>query len=113
MKLDLKSMTRKQLEKLRSDVDIAIEKATEKERKAALIAAEKAARAHGFTLADITESNVRAPKKREVATKAKRVSAPKFANPKDKSQTWSGKGRQPDWFKAALESGKSAEQLLI
>ena len=47
MKNDLKSMTRKQLEKLRADVDIALAKLIERERKAALVAAEKAANAHG------------------------------------------------------------------
>lgn len=113
MKHDLKSMTRKQLEKLRSDVDVAIQKLAEKERKAALQAAEKAARAHGFTLAEITDSAPQTPKKRKTAKKAKAPSEPKYANPSDASQTWTGKGRQPDWFKAALASGKDPQELEI
>jgi DNA-binding protein H-NS len=27
--------------------------------------------------------------------------------------TWSGRGKRPNWFKAALESGKSAEDLKV
>ena len=113
MKFDLKSMTRMQLEKLRSDVDAAIEKLTERERKAALAAAEKAAKAHGFTLADIAAGMTSPKPKRRGATKPKKPSAPKYANPDDKSQTWSGRGRQPEWFKAALASGTDADQMLI
>jgi len=30
----------------------------------------------------------------------------------DQGQTWGGVGKRPDWFKAALASGKTAEDLL-
>ncbi|WP_411889672.1 H-NS family nucleoid-associated regulatory protein [Yoonia sp. SDW83-1] len=40
-------------------------------------------------------------------------SPPKYANPADKIQTWSGKGRQPEWFKAVMVAGKSPEDLAI
>ncbi|WP_298917806.1 H-NS histone family protein [uncultured Roseobacter sp.] len=113
MKFDLKTLTRKQLEKLRSDVDTALEKMIERERKAALVAVEKAAKAHGFTLAEIAADAKPVKAKRKVPAKAKVALAPKYANPEDKSQTWSGKGRQPDWFKTALASGSKAEELLI
>lgn len=113
VKFDLKSMTRKELEKLRSDVDKAIATVTERERKAARAAAEKAVRAHGFTLTEIAEGTKPAKPKRKPAKKPKAATAPKYANPDDNSQTWSGKGRQPEWFKAALASGKNPDQLLI
>ena len=113
MKHDLKSMTRKQLEKLRADVDSAIQKIDDNERKAALQAAEKAARAHGYTLAEITEKPSKSAKKSTKQTKPKQPSVPKYANPEDSSQTWSGKGRPPEWYKAALASGKSADELKI
>ncbi len=38
---------------------------------------------------------------------------PKYANPKDPSQTWAGTGRQPLWFKDALAAGKSADDLRV
>jgi DNA-binding protein H-NS len=40
--------------------------------------------------------------------------APKYRDPSDPSQTWSGRGRQPIWFAAALKKrGVTAESLLI
>jgi len=37
----------------------------------------------------------------------------KYRNPADKSQTWSGRGRQPHWFAAAIKAGKTERSLLI
>ena len=113
MKFDLKSMTRKQLLKLRSDVDKAIAKAVEMDRKAALKAAEKAAQAHGFSLADITTKSTEKPPRRQNKAKPKAPSTPKYVNPEDQTQTWTGKGRQPKWFKAALASGHDPDTMLI
>ena len=113
MKHDLKSMTRKQLEKLLADVEAAILKLDEKERKAALQAAEKAARAHGFTLSEIIDGTAPKATSRFSGKKAGTSSAPKYANPSDTTQTWTGKGRRPAWFKAALVSGKDPKDLTI
>ncbi len=112
MKPDLKSMSRKELEKLQADIEKALRKLAEKEKKAALAAAEKAAAAHGFSLAEITgEAPMR--KKRQAKSGAKTVSAPKYKNPADPDQTWTGKGRQPEWFKAALKAGTSPDAMEI
>ena len=39
--------------------------------------------------------------------------APKYANPADASQTWTGRGRRPIWVQAALDSGKTLNDLEI
>ncbi|MEY2152327.1 H-NS family nucleoid-associated regulatory protein [Rhodanobacter sp. 115] len=40
--------------------------------------------------------------------------APKYRNPADASQTWSGRGKRPAWFVEALsKKGVTAETLLI
>lgn len=40
--------------------------------------------------------------------------APKYRNPEDPSQTWTGRGKRPLWFVAALKKrGVTAESLLI
>lgn len=40
--------------------------------------------------------------------------APKYRNPADPSQTWSGRGKRPLWFVAALKKrGVTADSLLI
>ncbi len=37
----------------------------------------------------------------------------KFANPADPSQTWSGRGKRPNWFKDALAAGASQDSLRV
>lgn len=43
-------------------------------------------------------------------TRAKRP--PKYQNP-DGDETWSGQGKKPKWFEAALAAGITAEDMLI
>lgn len=39
--------------------------------------------------------------------------APKYKNPDNVFETWTGRGKQPKWVVAALAGGKTLEQLLI
>lgn len=109
MKTDLNTMTRKELEKLKANVEKALAKLAEKDKKAALAAAQKAAAAHGFSLEEITGDA--APRK--VKSAPKKSSEPKYKNPADDTQTWTGKGRQPEWFKAAIASGTTPDAMEI
>ena len=45
------------------------------------------------------------------AQKPKTARAAKFTD--GQGRTWSGIGKRPDWFKAALASGKKPEELLV
>jgi DNA-binding protein H-NS len=38
---------------------------------------------------------------------------PKYVNPSSPLETWSGRGKQPRWFVAALRSGQKPDDLLI
>lgn len=38
---------------------------------------------------------------------------PKYKNPDNEEETWSGKGRKPNWFKAKIAEGMTLEQLTI
>jgi len=38
---------------------------------------------------------------------------PKFRNPKNPSQTWSGLGRRPHWLHEELRAGRDLEDFLI
>jgi DNA-binding protein H-NS len=38
---------------------------------------------------------------------------PKYRNPKEPSETWSGRGKQPRWLVAALKSGHTMEEFVI
>lgn len=104
--MDLKGMSRKELEKLKADVDKALVAVESREKKDALKAAEKAAADFGFTLAEIVSGST-------TAKKASRPGAARYKNPENPSQTWTGKGRQPGWFKAALAAGTDPSVLEI
>src|SRR6202035_5756064 len=38
---------------------------------------------------------------------------PKYRNPSDPSETWSGRGKQPRWLTAALNAGHTIEEFVI
>jgi DNA-binding protein H-NS len=38
---------------------------------------------------------------------------PKYRNPKEPSESWSGRGKQPRWLKAALKAGHKLEEFVI
>ena len=38
---------------------------------------------------------------------------PKYQNPNQPSETWSGRGKQPRWLAAALEKGRTIEEFVI
>ena len=39
--------------------------------------------------------------------------APKYRNPKNRSETWAGRGAMPRWMAAAIKGGKKKESFLI
>ena len=41
------------------------------------------------------------------------VVAPRYRNPDNPAETWSGRGHRPQWMKAQLDAGKKLEELLI
>ncbi len=52
-------------------------------------------------------------KGRKLSRKTGRKVSPKYANPKDSSQTWTGRGRQPLWVAAHIKKGGKVEDLAI
>ncbi len=104
MAIDLNSMTLKELKELHNQTAKAIGSFEDRKKKEALADLEDRAKSMGFTLAELTGA---APKRKRAPV------APKYANPANKSETWSGRGRKPRWFEAALKSGKSTKDLSI
>ncbi len=82
----------------------AISSFEDRKKKLALAELEEKARAMGFSLAELTGAS--APRKRAPASA-------KYANPANSSETWSGRGRKPRWFDAALKSGKRPEDMAL
>lgn len=108
MSLDLHSMSREELLSLRGEVDAALESLEERRREAAREAAEKAVAEYGFALPDVL-----GPQTKRKAPKGRSKNPPKYRNPDNPRQTWSGRGRRPDWINAAVEQGKSIEDFRI
>lgn len=104
--LDLEAMSLDELKSLRKTVEAAIVSFEERSRQAALEAAAAAAAEHGFNITELMSAKA-------VATKGKTKGTPKFQNPKDPAQTWTGRGRKPNWFEEALEAGITEDQMLI
>ncbi|MBC7137460.1 MAG: H-NS histone family protein [Defluviimonas sp.] len=101
---NLDDLSLKELHDLQAQVARAIASFEDRKKNEALSALEETAQEYGFSLAELT--GVQLQKKRKSA-------APKFANPANRSQTWTGRGRRPRWIEAALKDGKSLEDLAI
>lgn len=104
MDINLNSLSLKELKDLQSQVAKAVSSFEDRKKKAALVEIEEIARSKGFTLAELTGISI--VRKRAPATA-------KYANPADATDTWSGRGRKPRWFVAALNAGKRPEDLAI
>lgn len=105
MAIDLSAMSRKELLELRANVDAALKDAEQRERREALEAAEKAAAEFGFSLAELSPEAKKGGKTGKAAAK--------YRNPANPEQTWSGRGRKPQWIHEALTSGADISDLEI
>ncbi len=103
-KMDLDKLSLDDLKSLRKDVDKAITNFQKRKRDEAMKEIQAVAKKHGLSVEDIVSGKGKARKSKSPA---------KYRNPEDSSQVWSGRGRQPAWFKAAISSGKKAEALEI
>jgi DNA-binding protein H-NS len=105
----LGSMSYAQLLELRNRVDAALVAAKAAEKQDLRAKIEALAAKSGLTLADVldTKSGVVSSK-----LKGSKV-AMKYRNPKDASQTWTGRGRKPNWLAAALKKGQKIENFLV
>lgn len=104
MTIDINSFSLKELKELQSQVARSITNFEDRKKKEAVAALEEFARAKGFTLAELTGVTVQRKRSPAVA---------KYANPADSSDTWSGRGRKPRWFAAALSAGKQPKEMAI
>ncbi len=101
---NLNNMSLDDLKKLKKDVDRAIETYREREKLAALAEVEALAREKGYSLPELMKTT---------GKKTRSTGLPKYANPADPTQTWTGRGRRPGWIEEALSAGKSLEDMKI
>ncbi|WP_235841360.1 H-NS family nucleoid-associated regulatory protein [Cereibacter azotoformans] len=102
--IDLNDLSLKELKSLQAQIAKAIATHEDRRRRQALEDLESRARQMGFTLAELVGG---APVRKRSAVPAQ------YANPLDPADTWSGRGRKPRWFLAAIAAGKSPDDLRI
>nr|WP_219634254.1 H-NS histone family protein [Stenotrophomonas maltophilia] len=75
---------------------------------------------HGYTIEElygsVSVASSETSKKRTGRKPAKSAGskvAPKYRNPANPSETWSGRGRQPRWLAALVQKGKEPSEFLI
>ncbi len=82
--------------------------------------AKSIARAQGISVEELlksftqgkTSGKKRGRKKMSSKTVRKKV-APKYRNPENSEETWTGRGQSPLWIRAKLEAGASKDDFLI
>lgn len=107
MAIDVKSLTQSQISELeRQLADRKVEV-----RKNAITTArtkiDKVLKSSGVTFEEVYPTRGRRSSVRRAPV------PPKYSDPADSTRTWSGRGKRPNWFKAALAKGKKEKDLLI
>lgn len=112
-KIDLSAVSIPELRELAGRIEGEIARRVDEEKAALRAEFENRAKASGFTLSEILPGP--AEKKAKGAGKGKGSGAipPKYRNPSNPAETWTGRGRSPAWVKAHTEGGGTLDSLLI
>lgn len=105
MDLNVNSLSLKELRDIQSQVTKAIASFEDRKKREALAELEEKAKTLGYSLAELTGA--------PALTRKRSPAVPKYANPADASDTWSGRGRKPRWYDAAMKSGVKPEDMAI
>lgn len=103
--MDLKNLSLQELETLQGEVAVAISDLKKRKKVETIKALKALAQSKGFSLEEILGNIGK--------TKTKTAVAPKYVDPSNPDNTWSGRGRKPKWLVAALESDRSLEDFAL
>lgn len=105
LNMDISALPIPQLRELQSKIDAELKKRIEDEknnaRREILAIAEKA----GLQLKDIVGGSLKIKTTATVPIK--------YRDPSDSNNTWTGRGRQPKWFKTYIDAGSTPESLSV
>lgn len=104
---DLERMSYAQLRALRDQVETAMVAAQANERQQIRAKMEALAAEAGLTLTEVLGNG------KSTNKLAGRQVPIKYRNPKDTSQTWTGRGRKPLWLVAAIKKGQKLDTFLV
>lgn len=101
---DISGMSLDDLKSLRTKINRAIDTYEDRRRKEALAAADAKAREYGFSISELIDTGKKGNPPPRPA---------KFRHPENPELTWTGRGRQPQWFKDAVDGGAHPDDMLI
>ncbi len=104
--IDLSKLSLEQLQALVLAAQERITELEEKERQQAFDKVQAAASEVGMSPAELL-------KHFGVGARVKKPVKPKYRNPDNPDETWSGRGRKPEWVKTWLDAGKELAELAI
>jgi len=104
--VNLNKMSLKDLQTLREDLEHAIANAQLREKQEVLSQMEALAQERGFSMNELVGSKGRGKGKGS-------VSAAKYANPDNRAETWTGRGRKPNWLVEKLKKGAKIDDFAI
>ncbi|GHD66620.1 H-NS histone family protein [Jeongeupia chitinilytica] len=107
--MELSGFSLPQLYELQKKIAVEIENRKVTDKHDLLVEIQNLAAAKGFSLNEVLGVEVAKKLGKKVAVAGK----PQFANPNDPSQTWSGRGRKPQWAIDWLAAGKSLDDLRV
>jgi DNA-binding protein H-NS len=101
---NLEALSLKELRQLQKDLAKAISTYEDRHKAEARAKLDAIAKEMGYSLADLIGTEVKL---------SRAPAAAKYRHPENAAVTWSGRGRKPLWFVAALDAGKSPEELAV
>lgn len=114
VKENLKGLSGQTLEEQVTKIQTVLAKVLADDKKKNLAEARrviaKFAEQHGYTLQDMIETGTTKTKPKG---QKKKSNPPKYANPDDSTQTWTGQGRPPKWFVENQDAGITSAEMDI
>lgn len=107
MKPDISNLTVAELKRLTNEAEALIEAKKDQELDAAYQQVVQIASDHGVSVEELVARGAKAAK-----TTRKPV-APRYRNPNNQQETWTGRGKQPRWLAAKIAEGASLDSFLI
>ncbi|PIE35164.1 MAG: transcriptional regulator [Gammaproteobacteria bacterium] len=113
--------TLSELKREKVKIDRAIERIEARDMKTALAKVRQVAKQQGFELDELIgdmATKRRGPGrpagvKNKAAGKKRGKVPPKYRNPANKSETWTGRGRQPVWVREHIAAGGKMDEVAI
>ena len=105
-KINLNKMSLKDLLALQADLEAAVANARLREKQEVLSEMEALAQERGFSINELVGGKGRGRGKGS-------VSSAKYANPDNRAETWTGRGRKPNWLVEKLKKGASLDDFAI